>query len=156
MQIRQSALTQFGDSLVRFMVEAGRHDEGVKFSLDYMHSVYRDSKCLTLISPETGGQTLIRHESPLHNFEIMVTCARLISSRQDPAWYATVPAEFGIKQKEKLAHWLLGVFKVVNYLDEGSQFTEKMTALVNYGLDQGLAMVRSGTFCEFDSYQYKI
>jgi hypothetical protein len=129
MQIRQSSLTQFGDSLVRNMRSAGENDSDVKCSLDYMHSVYDGKKVLTLISPETGGMVLITHDGPYEPFRLIITAARIVPG-DTRAWMATLlENDLGIRGKQNLALWLINVFKTLSFLDTEVQFAEKMTLL---------------------------
>jgi hypothetical protein len=157
MQIRQSSLTQFGDSLVRFMLDVGSHDEDVKFSLDYLHSVYENRKCLTLISPDTGGHVLVRQESPIHPFNLLITCARIAPLPADPCWYVDIPKEkASIRTKQQLALWMWEVFKSLSFRDSSLEFTEKIDVLIKQGTESGLDFLQFGTYHVFDHYQYQI
>lgn len=155
MQIRQSSLMQFGDSLVRFMAEAGAQDEDVKYSLDYMHSTYKKKKVSTLISPDTGGIVLLTHEDPDSPFGLIITACTVLPNNTPQAWCVDM-YDLGVKQKQKLAQWLVDVFKVVSYLDSETQFIEKMNVLTKDALEQGLTFVSQGTFCRFEHKEYDI
>jgi hypothetical protein len=154
MMIRQSSLTQFGDSLTRFMNEAGSHDEDVKFSLDYMHSVYKKKKVLTLISPDNGAIALLTHDSPDLPFGLLVTASNIVPG-DSRCWEVPI-YDLGVKQKQKFAQWLIDIFKAVSYLDTDIQFMEKMNVLIKDALEQGLAFVSQGTFCQFEHKEYDI
>jgi hypothetical protein len=156
MQIRQSTLTQFGDSLVRFMRTAGETDPDVKCSLDYMHSSYQGKKALTLMSPETGGMVLITHEGPLANFGLVVTAARIMPG-DSQCWKGTILEEdLGIRGKQSLALWLINVFKHLSYLDTEEQFTGKMAQLQKDAVDLDLKSIVGGTLTTFHYKQYDI
>jgi hypothetical protein len=157
MLIRQSSLTQFGDSLVRFMSEAGSKDEEVKYTLEYMHSVYNGQKVLTLISAETGGMVLFgptAQQGPGPTC-VMIHAARLIPSDQDFYWFVVLPS-LGIQQKQKFAQWLVDVFKSISFMDTKDQFEAKVAQLVKDGAEQGLTFLTGGGWNLFNHQQFQI
>jgi hypothetical protein len=127
MQIRQSSLIQFGNILVRNMVAAGEQDQDMKYSLDYMHSRYDSKKVLTLISPETGGMVLLGHEEPHAPFTITITANRVVPG-DTLCWWAELP-QMGIRQSQRFAQWLVGVFKMLSWMDTDDQFKDKINQL---------------------------
>lgn len=127
MQIRQSSLIQFGNVLVRNMIAAGEQDQDMKYSLDYMPSTYERKKVLTLISPETGGMVLLGHDEPRAPFTIMITANRVVPG-DTLCWHAELP-QMGIRQSQSFAQWLVGVFKMLSWMDTDDQFKDKMNQL---------------------------
>lgn len=157
MQIRQSALNQFGDFMVRAMRTAGESDPDVKCSLEYMHSTYRNKKVLTLVSPETGGMVLFTQDAPCTPFGLIITSNTVLPG-DTKCWTTYLQEEdLGIRGKQTLAQWLVDVFKQLSYLDTDVQFIEKMNALQKEdAVDLQLKSITGGTLDTFYHKQFDI